>query len=263
MILSLFHEVSIRAISAVWLRHARVYRKTWITNCLPPISEPLFYLLGFGFGLRPMIGEVQFENQHIDYVHFLVPGMIAVGVLMQSFFEGVYGTFLRFKYLRVWQAMLAAPLSYGDVFLGDLLWAASKGTLAGIVTGIVSLLCGILTLKSFVCFIPFIVIASIVFGAIGMLSAGLIRSIDEINIPTFLIVVPMPLFCGAYFPRATLPHWMQALFQYLPFSVVVDQMRSIEFNGSTSIVASIILLCCWMIGLVLYAALAIHRRVIS
>ena len=45
--------------------------------------------------------------------------MIAVGVLFQSFFEGAYGSFIRLNFQKTWQALLTAPLSFTDVFLGD------------------------------------------------------------------------------------------------------------------------------------------------
>lgn len=263
MINSLFREVTLRSICAVWRRHARIYLRTWVTNCLAPISEPIFYLIGFGLGLRPMLGEIELDGRHIDYLHFLAPGMIVVGTLMQSFFEGVYGTFVRFRYLRVWQAMLSTPLAYGDVFLGDLTWAASKGTLAGLATGLVAICWGVLTFRALIFFLPYIIVASLIFAAIGMLSAGLIRTIDQVNIPTFLIIVPMPLFCGGYFPRTTLGGWADMIFQYIPFAILVDEMRAIEFASSNSFFTSLLLLLLWMLILVSWAAKTLRAKVIS
>ena len=85
-------SVSPWGVYSVWWRHFQVYRSTWLVNCLPPISEPIVYLLAFGYGLTPLIGEVQHLGQPVPYPQFLAPGMIAIGVLFQSFFEGARPT---------------------------------------------------------------------------------------------------------------------------------------------------------------------------
>jgi len=78
---------------SVWHRHAKVYQKTWLVNSLPPLSEPLIYLVAFGYGLTPLVGDVAYYNQTVPYLKFIAPGMIAIGVLFQSFFEGSFGSF--------------------------------------------------------------------------------------------------------------------------------------------------------------------------
>ncbi len=128
-------------IYSVWHRHAKVYQRTWLVNSLPPLSEPLIYLVAFGYGLTPLIGEVSYNGQTISYLEFIAPGMIAIGVLFQSFFEGSFGSFIRLSYQKTWQALLTAPLSFTEVFLGDWLWATTKGTIAGLLTGIVTAIC--------------------------------------------------------------------------------------------------------------------------
>ncbi len=101
-------------IYSVWWRHFQVYRSTWLVSMLPPLSEPLVYLLAFGYGLTPLVGEVEYLDQSISYARFIAPGMIAVGVLFQSFFEGAYGSFIRLNFQKTWQALLTAPLSFTD-----------------------------------------------------------------------------------------------------------------------------------------------------
>ncbi|HEY9669031.1 MAG TPA: ABC transporter, partial [Coleofasciculaceae cyanobacterium] len=104
---------------SVWHRHARVYQKTWLVNSLLPISEPLLYLVAFGYGLTPLVGDVPYNGETIPYLKFIAPGMIAIGVLFQSFFEGAFGSFFRLNYQKTWQALLTAPLNFTEVFLGD------------------------------------------------------------------------------------------------------------------------------------------------
>lgn len=245
--------VSWQGVYVVWLRHLRVYSKTWIVNCLAPISEPAIYLVAFGLGMGPLIGEISLNTGTISYVSFLVPGMIAVGVLFQSFLEGAYCVYHRIHYQRTWTSMLASPLSYTDVYLGDLLWAATRGVIAGLFTGIVAIMMGMYDVTSFLYTLPTIVFAAILFGALGLCSTALAKRIDHINIPIYLVCVPMFVFCGTYFPRNTLPAPLPAICDWLPLSPIVDLLRN-DFPA-TGFVGSIVVSSFWLI---LFVGLSWH-----
>ncbi|MFB8787997.1 MAG: ABC transporter permease [Potamolinea sp.] len=210
---------------SVWHRHAKVYQKTWLVNSLPPLSEPLIYLVAFGYGLTPLVGNVSYNGQTITYLQFLAPGMMAVGVLFQSFFEASFGSFIRLSFQKTWQALLTAPLSFTEVFLGDWLWAATKGTMAGTLTGIVAVIWGLYSLSSLLISFPLIVLGSLIFAAIGLFVAGTVRTIDQINVPIFLFVVPMFTLCGTYFPRTTLPSVLGSVANFFPLASIVDLLR--------------------------------------
>lgn len=90
--------VSPWGVFSVWWRHALVYRRTWLVNFLPPVTEPLLYLISFGFGISPMVGEFRVQGRVMNYLQFISPAMIAVGVCFQSFFEGAYGSFIRLDF---------------------------------------------------------------------------------------------------------------------------------------------------------------------
>ncbi len=211
---------------SVWHRHAKVYQKTWLVNSLPPLSEPLINLVAFGYGLTPLVGDVLYNGQTIPYLKFLAPGMMASGVLFQSFFEGAYGSFFRLNYQKTWKALLTAPLSFTEVFLGDWLWATTKGTLAGLLTAIVAVIWGLYSAWHLLIFLPIIVLGSLLFGVMGMLMAGTVRTIDQINVPIFLFIIPMFTLGGTYFPRSTLPPLLGHIAGLLPLASVVDLLRS-------------------------------------
>ncbi|MBW4650978.1 MAG: ABC transporter permease [Kastovskya adunca ATA6-11-RM4] len=210
---------------SVWHRHAKVYQKTWLVNSLPPLSEPLIYLIAFGYGLTPLIGEVSYQGQAIPYLNFIAPGMIGVGVLFQSFFEGAYSSFIRLSFQKTWQALLTAPLSFTEVFLGDWLWATTKGTLAGTLTGLLAVAWGLYSPVALLLSMPLIILGSMLFGAGGLFTAGTVRTIDQINVPVFLVVVPMFTLCGTYFPRDTLPPFLRTVATALPLASLIDLLR--------------------------------------
>lgn len=210
---------------SVWHRHAKVYQKTWLVNSLPPLSEPVMYLIAFGYGLTPLVGDVSYNGQTIPYLQFLAPGMMAIGVLFQSFFEGAFGSFIRLSFQKTWQALLTAPLSFTEVFLGDWLWAATKGIIAGFVTGLVAVVWGLYSGWHLLVSLPLIILGSLLFSVMGLFVAGTVRTIDQINVPIFLFLIPMFTLCGTYFPRDTLPSWLGQLAAFLPLASIVDLLR--------------------------------------
>lgn len=218
-------SVSLWGIYSVWHRHAKVYQRTWLVNCLPPVSEPIIYLVAFGYGLTPLVGDVTYAGQPVSYLKFIAPAMMGVGVLFQSFFEGAYASFIRLNFQRTWQALLTAPLSFTEVFLGDWLWATTKGMIAGTLTGIIAVLWGLYSGWNLLVALPIMLLGSLLFGAMGLLTAGLVRQIDQINIPIFTLIVPMFTLCGTYFPRETLPPFLEKIATLLPLASLTDLLR--------------------------------------
>ncbi|MFB2919833.1 ABC transporter permease [Aerosakkonema funiforme] len=218
-------SITLWGIYSVWHRHAKVYQKTWLVNCLPPMLEPIVYLLAFGYGLTPLLGEVTYAGKTVDYMTFIAPGMIAIGVIFQSYSEGAFGSFVRLNFQKTWQALLTAPLTFAEVFCGDWLWAATRGAITGVVTGIVEVLLGFFSGWNLLLSLPLICLGSLLFAAMGLLTAGVMRTIDHINVPIYLLIVPMYTICGTFFPRETLPPLLSKVASFLPLSPLVDLLR--------------------------------------
>lgn len=210
---------------SVWRRHAIVYSRTWMINFLPPITEPIFYLLAFGFGLAPMVGEFEVSGEKMSYLKFIGPAMIAIGVCFQSYFESAYGSFIRLRFQRTWHGLLTGPLGFREIFFGDLLWATTKGCIAGVITGIVVLMLGQITIGGLLFTLPFVLFGSMTFAAMGIFTAGVVKTIDQINVPVFLFMIPMFTFSGTFFPRENLPDILAAIAGWLPLAQLTDLIR--------------------------------------
>jgi lipooligosaccharide transport system permease protein len=222
--------ISWRAIR-VWQRNFDVYKATWKVNFLPPVLEPLLFLLAFGVGLGSMLHDVPYGGGSVSYLKFIAPGLIATTCMNHSFFETTYASFVRMYYQKTFDAILATPLMLEDVILGEIFWAATKATFAGTIMLTVSVLWGLVDPFAGVFIIPVIFLAGAAFASLGMCFTALVRQIEMFNFPVFLFITPMFLFSGVFFPLSTLPVWAQNFARILPLTWLVDIIRAIVFRN--------------------------------
>jgi len=71
----------------VWQRNLTVYRESWKVNFVPPLLEPLFYLLAFGIGFSGMIASVSYASREVSYVQFIAPALVAINIMNNSFLK--------------------------------------------------------------------------------------------------------------------------------------------------------------------------------
>lgn len=224
MKLGAIRNVSRRAFR-VWQRDADVYRTTWLVNFLPPLLEPVLYVLAFGIGMGSLIGVVVYQSKEIRYLDFMVPGVISVAIMFWAYFETTYSSFVRMYYQRTFDAIAATPLLVEDVIAGEWLWGATKSLLAGSIMLVMMGLFGLVAWPSGLLVIPLAVLGGLLFAALGLVTTSLVPSIDTFNLPTFIVIFPMFLFSGTFFPVDILPSWAFAFAMALPLTHVSFLVR--------------------------------------
>ena len=220
----IFGNVSRRA-WYVWQRDMDVYRTTWKTNFLPPLLEPVLYILAFGLGMGSLIGVVHYQGRTMPYLRFMIPGVITVSIMFWSYFETTYSTFVRMYYQKTFQAILATPLLIEDVIAGEWLWGASKSVMAATLMMLVTGAFGLISWPMALLVIPLGALGGLLFSAAGLITTALVPRIDSFNIPSFLLIFPMFLFSGTFFPIDVLPGWAQSIAFVLPLTHISFLVR--------------------------------------
>ena len=209
----------------VWQRNWDVYVRTWKINFIPPILEPVFYLLAFGAGLGYLVGQITWEGKTVSYAAFIAPGLLAVNIMQNSFFETTYASFVRMYYQKTFDAILATPLNLEEVILGEIVWGATRSFMATVVMMMVLTGFGFLSYPSALQILPFALLGGLAFGSIGMCFTAIIPTIEVFNLPVFLFITPMFLFSGTFFPLEQLPFWARVLAYFFPLTHVVELCR--------------------------------------
>ena len=220
----LLRNISWRA-TRVWRRNVDVFLVTLPIEGAPAIVEPILYLVAFGLGLGTLVGAVQYEGHALPYLRFLAPGTVAVAIFFWSYFEMTYSSFIRMYYQKTFDAILATPLLVEDVILGEMLYAATKSTLAATVMLIVITAFGLVTWPSGLWVLPIAALAGFFFAGVGLVFTSLVKSISHFNVPMSLFVLPMFTFGGTFFPVTVLPAWAQVVAWALPLTHVSFLVR--------------------------------------
>lgn len=224
-------DLSGRGVWAMVLRNRDVYLKTWKTNMLPPLLEPLLFIVALGYGLGFLIDEIE----GVSYAQFIAPAILCITMMQTAFFETTYGSFIRMWFQKTWEAVTATPLSLDDVVVGELVWAGLKSTInTGLMAIVVSAL-GLLHPLLILAMLPLAFVTGLAFAGLGMMFSAKVPHIDAFQFGIFLLITPMMLFSGTYFPLSQMPQPAWWIAQTLPLTHAVAIARPIALGHAGDI----------------------------
>jgi len=206
---------------AVWRRNALVWQKSARTALLGGFAEPLFYLFALGYGLGSFVGEVQ----GVPYIAFLTAGILATSSMNSATFEGLYLAYTRMEVLKTWDGMLAAPLSISDVVMGEILWMSTKSLISAGLILLVTSAFGLAAGWEALWVLPVACLSGFCFGSMALLVTSFARSYDFFVYYITLVVTPMVLLSGVFFPVNALPEPIRIGSACLPLNHVVAVIR--------------------------------------
>ncbi|MEM3626610.1 MAG: ABC transporter permease [Candidatus Bathyarchaeia archaeon] len=208
----------------VWKRDQEVFMKTYKVNFIPPLVEPLFYLVGLGFGLG---GFVQ-PQEGLPYINFIAPALVAISMMFSSFYECTYASFVRMYFQKTFDAIIATPVSLEEVVAGELLWGATKSLINSSIVLAVILLFGLVSSPFFLLIPPLSFLVGLLFSAIAMCFTAIVPNIDAFNYPSFLFITPMLILSGTFFSITSLPAEAQIFTNvFFPLTHVVALTRAL------------------------------------
>jgi lipooligosaccharide transport system permease protein len=191
---------------AVVARHLRVYLRNWYTSFLPPALEPITLLLAFGLGLGAYMSDgIEWQGRRIGYMDFVAPGMVAYATFITAVFQALFGAFVRMRYQRTWEGQLTTQIDLRHVVWGEILWAALLTTTYVAIVSLVLSGCDVLglidlRLELLPAVLPIVFVSAAAFAALGLGFTALLPTIDHMNLPIFLVILPMGFVSSTYFP---------------------------------------------------------------
>jgi ABC-2 type transport system permease protein len=169
----------------------------------------------------------------VDFVQFMYPGIIAMGVLTSSLFAGVSVVWDReFGFLR---EVLVAPLARTGIVLGKAIGASVVALLQVVLLLLISPIVGVaLDPVMVLSLVPVVIILSIALSGLGILIASFMRSQQGFQLLIQVLIFPLIFLAGVFFPVNQAPDWLQVLSKVNPMTYGVDAIRQIMLGSAAS-----------------------------
>ncbi len=210
-------------------RSIMVYRRAWPV-LISGFFEPLFYLLSIGLGLGALVGKVPGPaGRPIGYVDFVAPAMLASASMNGAVFDSTFNVFFKLKYDKLYDSVLATPMTVGDIAFGEITWALLRGAFYAAMFLVVMAIIGLLHSPWAAAALPGAVLIGWAFAATGMAATCYMRSWQDFDLIT-MAMVPMFLFSGTFYPLTVYPRILQVLVQCTPLYQGVALLRGLTLG---------------------------------
>jgi lipooligosaccharide transport system permease protein len=207
-------------------RNLLVYKHGWLM-LFSGFFEPLFYLLSIGFGLGRLVGDVAGPGgQPIPYALFVAPALLAASSMNGAITESTFNFFFKLNYDKTFASILTTPMSPGDISLGELGWALIRGALYTIGFLVVMVLFGLARSPLIVLTLPGALLIGFAFAAVGMAATSYMKTWQDFDLIQ-LVIMPMFLFSGTFFPIDALPEGIRLIVQLTPLYHGVGLLRGL------------------------------------
>ncbi|MBI5207432.1 MAG: ABC transporter permease [Candidatus Firestonebacteria bacterium] len=210
----------------VWHRNFTVYTKLYKTSIALNFIDPVLYLLALGLGLGQFVNKIN----GIPYINYIAPGIIASSSMFAAVYECTYGTYVRMTFQKTFDAILATPVNIDDLILGEILWGATKSTFYGVIIMIVNSIFGLINSPLIIFATIIVFLCGLIFAEISIIFISIIPGIDSLNYFFTLLITPMFLFSGIFFPLNNMPDIVKNIAFFTPLYHLVNVCRAFS-NG--------------------------------
>lgn len=208
------------ALSAIIRKEVHRFMRIWVQTLVPPVITMALYFVIFGSLIGSRIGEMG----GFDYMAFVVPGLIMMSVLTNSY-SNVVSSFYSAKFQRNIEELLVSPTPNYIILLGYVLGGVCRGLAVGLIVTLVSLFFTDLHIYSLSVTIGIVFMTSVLFSLMGFVNAVYANSFDDISIiPTF-VLTPLTYLGGVFYSISLLPEFWQGVSQLNPVLYMVNAFR--------------------------------------
>lgn len=212
--------------------------------------NPILYLLAMGVGLGQLVdANLPAGLDDVSYLTFLAPGLLVATAMQTGAGEGAWKVLGGIKWAKTWQARLAAPISVESLTLGHMYWSTARVLMVSVIFAFVMTAFRVApVLESLLAVGPAVLVGAAMVAATTAVS---VRLEDPSGLAMYfrLVVIPMFLFSGAFFPISQLPEWMQPVAFATPMFHGVEMARAIVVGTEPAIAwwASVLYLAAWIV----------------
>ncbi len=215
------------AIYILWLRQLKRQIRSK-SRIIGSIGQPILFLVAFGFGLGPIFSKAGGGN----YMDFIAPGIIAMGILFNAVFTGM--EIIWDKQFGFLKETLVAPVSRTEIMIGRTLGGATIAVAQGVIVFIITLCVGFhpTSVLGFFEALIFMFLIALLFTSIGTAIASVLEDMQGFGLIVNFFIMPIFFLSGALFPLIGLPSVVSFLAHIDPLTYGVDAIRGALVGGN-------------------------------
>ena len=212
------------AIQVLWLREMKRFLRAK-SRIFGALAMPLFFLAFLGMGFRRM--PVPGVEGGVDYIRFLVPGILGMSLLFSSTFGGL--SVMWDKEFGFLKEIMVAPVSRISIVLGRMAGGVTTALIQGALILLISLIMGfrVNSVIALLWALLFMVLISATFLGLGLVFASKMKDMQGFSIVMNFVIFPIFFLSGALYPLENLPVWLRYLGYANPLTYGVDGLRSV------------------------------------
>jgi ABC-2 type transport system permease protein len=245
--------------TALWtlaVKEVRRFLRIWIQTLVPPAVTMSLYFVIFGSLIGPRIGSMD----GFDYIQFMIPGLIMMSVITNSY-SNVVSSFYSVKFQKSIEELLISPMPNWAILLGFVIGGVTRGVLIGfIVFGVSLLFYPGFTVANPLLTLTVLFLTAILFSLMGFINAVYADSFDDISIiPTF-ILTPLIYLGGVFYSINILPDVWRSISMANPMLYVVNTFREGMLGASDVSISFSLGMILGFIGLLTGACLYLLKK---
>jgi lipooligosaccharide transport system permease protein len=218
------HPLSARRAGYLVHRNFLVARRTWILF-VSGFFEPFFYLLSIGVGIGGLVGDVVTDTgTALTYTQFVAPALLASSAMNGAVYDAVHNLYFKLRYSKLYDAVLATPLSAPDAAVGETTWALLRGATYSAAFLLIMAILGLVESWWALLALPAAILIGFAFAAVGLAATTFLRSWQDFEFVQ-LAVLPLFLFSTTFYPLSTYPRPLQVVVECTPLYHGIELIR--------------------------------------
>ena len=236
-------------------RNLIAYKHQWLV-IVSGFLEPVLYLMGIGFGIGSLVPNITIGGHTMSYAMFAAPALMASAAMNGAITETIFNFFFKVRYAKTFEAVIATPLEVEEAILGEVIWAVARGSVYSLGFVILMMALGLVGSPLALLAVPAAVLVGFAFAAVGAAATSYMRTWQDFDLVQ-LVMLPMFLFSGTFFPISVYPESLRLVIEVTPLYHAVNLLRGLT-TGTAGFeqVGSV----AYLMGMALIGVLIASRR---
>ena len=232
---------------ALWtltVREVRRFMRIWPQTLLPPSITMSMYFLIFGNMIGARIGQIN----GVSYIDYIVPGLIMMSVITNSY-SNVASSFFGTKFQRSVEEMMVSPMPSWVILTGFVIGGMARGLLVGLIVTVVSLLFTTVHIAHPFLTALVVVVTSAMFSIAGFINALFANKFDDISIIPIFVLTPLTYLGGVFYSINDLPEFWRTVSLVNPVLYMVNGFRygilnisDVSIGGAVAVIVLFIII---------------------